>query len=257
MALVSICVIFASQAVFWFLGDQVLNEYILSRKQDSKVESFIKYVYLLSVCSSLTLLELLACEILDIIPRNLRWFLWKFNLFILLNLLIFLIPFIQARVLFFYRSTTPYPKLLIVIFLVYLWFIYKLGSLFPLMDPSVSTSLFSIEQGISRVGIVGITLMAFISGYGSVSGPATYIFVKQVSYDQVESAEKNYLHTQKLLEERREAFQKYCEQKISGNNSSDSSTINWFLKRVSTAMSMNPNSQESTPLMINNSFYST
>lgn len=86
-------------------------------------------------------------------------------------------------------------------------------------------------------------MLALISGYGSVAGPAKYIFVKKVSSEHLESAERNYKHAEKLLEEKKEKFQTFCEQRISGKL--DDSTLRWFMKRVSTAININSNDQDS------------
>jgi hypothetical protein len=37
------------------------------------------------------------------------------------------------------------------------------------------SGLLSVEMGISRIGVVGVSLMAFLSGFGAVNCPLTYL----------------------------------------------------------------------------------
>lgn len=242
-SLVLISVLSASQFSFCLLGNKLLTDYIIQNDSQNKPSLLIKGVFYVSLCTSLTLLELLGFEILDLFPRGPRWFIWELCLIISQILLILIVPFLQIKILFFGRSKTQLPRLLVVVFTVYLWCFYKIGSIFPVIDQSVKISFFSIEQGISRIGIIGVTLLALISGYGSVSGPASYIFVRQISSELLESSKRNCQNAQKLLEEKREQFQRACERNISDR--SNDSTFNWFIKRVSTAMNMNLSDQES------------
>ena len=239
---VSIGVLSASQFAFCLIGNKILSDYIVQKDSVDKPDPLIKGVFFVSLCTSLTILELLGFEILDIFPRGLRWLIWEICLIIIQIILILIVPFLQIKILFFRKSKTQIPKLLIVVFILYLWCFYKIGSVFPVIDESVSISFFSVEQGISRIGIIGVTLLALISGYGSVSGPATFIFMRRVTSELLDSTERNYKNAQRLLEEKRENFQKVCERNIS--DKSNDSTINWFLKRVSTAVNMNLSDKE-------------
>lgn len=59
--------------------------------------------------------------------------------------------------------------LTIMIWLVYIYLFWKLGDPFPILSPK--QGILSIEQGISRVGVIGVTVMALLSGFGAVNYP--------------------------------------------------------------------------------------
>ncbi len=58
-------------------------------------------------------------------------------------------------------------------------------------------SIFSIEQCISRVGVIGVTIMAMLSGFGAVYTPYDYLayFVPEVSEQQIRMHEARTLQT--------------------------------------------------------------
>lgn len=61
--------------------------------------------------------------------------------------------------------------LTVLVWLIYLYFFWKVGDPFPILNPKYG--ILSIEQGISRIGVIGVTVMALLSGFGAVNYPYT------------------------------------------------------------------------------------
>lgn len=62
-------------------------------------------------------------------------------------------------------------SLTVAIWLIFIYFFWKIGDPFPLLSPK--QGILSIEQAISRVGVIGVTVMALLSGFGAVNYPYT------------------------------------------------------------------------------------
>ena len=59
----------------------------------------------------------------------------------------------------------------------------------------------SVETCISRVGVIGVTVMALLSGFGAVSYPYTSMamFMRSVSASDVHQLEKKLLQTFEMI----------------------------------------------------------
>lgn len=83
-----------------------------------------------------------------------------------------------------------------MVFFVTFW---KLRNPFPIL--SAKHGIFSIEQGISRVGVIGVTLMAILSGFGAVNCPYTYMsyFMRHVTDADIATVERRLMQTIELI----------------------------------------------------------
>lgn len=86
-----------------------------------------------------------------------------------------------------------------VLWFGYLYIFWRIGDPFPLL--SVSKGIFTIEQGVSRIGVVGVTVMAILSGFGAVNYPYTSMtyFIHPVSQSELMNVEKRLMQTMDMI----------------------------------------------------------
>ncbi|PRP84446.1 Golgi pH regulator-like [Planoprotostelium fungivorum] len=137
-------------------------------------------------------------------PDSFRWFNWKLNLYATFFGLLFVLPFYQFWLLFSatrLKNRKHVLLLSIVSELIFLWLFYKIGEPFPISkmksEEHVYTSWMSIEGGIGRIGVLGVTVMAFLSGFGAVNYPYSNMsfFRSKVNDAQIAQVEKHLHHT--------------------------------------------------------------
>lgn len=116
----------------------------------------------------------------------------------MLLIILFVIPiymsyFILSNISFLNHNSVKF--LTFVVWFAFMISFWKIGNPFPILSPK--HGIFSIEQGISRVGIIGVTLMALLSGFGAVNYPYTSMtyFMKAVNPNEISSLEKVLLRT--------------------------------------------------------------
>ncbi|KAL1240303.1 Golgi pH regulator [Trichinella spiralis] len=175
-----------------------------------------KVIFLFSItfCLSCTMFELIIFEILNFLESSIRYYYLKLTLYLLLLLLILVIPFSIAQ--YTLRNIRIIRESFVnllsgISWLLFFYGFWKFGFPFPAL--SSRFGIFSIENIISRVGVIGVTVMAMLSGFGAVNCPYTYMsyFMQNITDSDVRNMERRYLKTidmiltkkKKLLLERR------------------------------------------------------
>ncbi|KAK5972287.1 Golgi pH regulator [Trichostrongylus colubriformis] len=94
------------------------------------------------------------------------------------------------------RFLTP---LTIFLWIAFIYFFWKIGDPFPIL--SAKHGIFTIEQAISRIGVIGVTVMAVLSGFGAVNAPYVYmtVFMRKVDQHAISQMERKLMQTMEMI----------------------------------------------------------
>ncbi|CAG9807208.1 unnamed protein product [Chironomus riparius] len=208
-------IILVSQVIF-FIGGLIFFVKQLFKNYEVKKIS-VQLIFSFTFALSLTLFELIIFEIMDILQQSSRLFYWRMSLVSILIMVVAVIPYYIAHSLIsnlrlFQRYSTAFTLILWLFFLYCFW---RLGDKFPVL--SVNISMFSIEQGISRIGVIGVTVMAILSGFGAINFPFTNMnyFIHPVTQNDVINTERRLFQTIDMIlaKKKRIALEKKNRQK--------------------------------------------
>lgn len=225
-------VVFGSEAIFFGFG---WIFFIWKLFKDYEVHHVVvQLIFSVTFSLSCAMFELIIFEILDLLEPSSRYFHWNLGIYCLLVVVILVIPVYVG-----YFSVLNFTRIKGTHFHVFLTFIswfgffylfWKIGNPFPIL--SAKHGIFSIEQGVSRVGVIGVTLMAILSGFGAVNAPYTYMsyFLRQVTDADILAIERRLMQTMELIltKKKRIAFSKR-QQLSNGSKSSRSGAYFLFL----------------------------
>lgn len=159
--------------IIFFIGGWIFFNKQLFRDYEVRNVS-VQLIFSVTFALSLTMFELIIFEIIGFLESSSRYFHWRLELTLLLMLVIAIIPFYIAFSIISnirYVSKKYVKSLTTLVWFVYLYIFWRIGDPFPLL--SVSQGIFTIEQAVSRIGVVGVTVMAILSGFGAVNCPYT------------------------------------------------------------------------------------
>lgn len=194
-------VMFSTQILF-FLGGWVFFMKQLFKNYEVH-HVVVLLAFSITFALSCTMFELIIFEILDILSQSSRYFHWKLDLYAILFTLIVILPFYIA---YFTVSNLRFVEkkrmafvLTIVAWSIFIYFFWKLGDPFPILSPK--HGILSIEQVISRVGVIGVTIIALLSGFGAVSCPYTYMayFMRLVTDGDIQMHERKLMQVMDMI----------------------------------------------------------
>ncbi|KAF5397225.1 G protein coupled receptor [Paragonimus heterotremus] len=208
-------ILFYSQLIFFFVGwlfflRQLFRDY----EVDNKI---VVIIFSSTFTLSCTMFELVIFEILDILDASSRRIHWQLVLFATLLDVIFIIPFYIS---FYFSKTLRFlppgrifrASVTLIMMTTYLYFFWKVGSSLPIISPK--QGLISFEQCTGRIGVIGVTIMALLSGFGAVNYPYTCMtyFAQSVTTVELKNAERRLLQTvDMILVKRRRLAQNHFE----------------------------------------------
>ncbi|CAG9763111.1 unnamed protein product [Ceutorhynchus assimilis] len=193
-------VVFSSQVLFFigawlFFMKQLFKDYEVRHVM-------VQLIFSITLTLSCTMFELIIFEILGFLEASSRYFYWCLMLYLLLFVVIVLNPFYIA---YYCISNIRYVRsdyvkhLTILTWLIFLAVFWKIGDPFPINHPN--QGFFSMESLVSRIGVIGVTVMALLSGFGAVNYPYTSMkyFMREVSETDVSNIEKRLIQTMDML----------------------------------------------------------
>ncbi|CAF4982822.1 unnamed protein product, partial [Rotaria sp. Silwood1] len=198
--LIDTTILTISEIVF-FIGGYLF--FVRQLSENYGVQSRIVILsFAVTFALSCMMFELIIFEILAFLEPTSRYLHWRLGLYSMLFLLVFLIPLYIAYLLLNTIQIVRNFRLVLFFTLItwcfYLYIFWKLGNPFPISNRH---EFFSIEQCVSRVGIIGVTAMAILSGFGAVNCPYTYMtyFIKAVTEKEISDAQKRLKQVMEIV----------------------------------------------------------
>lgn len=198
--LLDVALMVSLQVVFFAVG-WVFFHYKLYADYEIKNRT-VQFIFSLTFTLSCGFFLLIIFEIMDVMHPRVRWYNWKVDIFAMLVILIFALPMYTFTVLTrnYFRSARSAFVASLGLMAVFLAVFYKIGDPFPIVSKR-QHGILSIEHGVSRIGVIGVTSMAVLSGFGAVNGPYTYMnyFLRSIDHSEIVVLERRLVQTMERL----------------------------------------------------------
>jgi len=164
----------------------------------------VQLLFASTFTASCSMFELVIFEILNVWDSNLRWVTWKMSLSFLCWDILLCLPYLLLYSVCIEKGLSRRWSLCIssVFLLPCLYAFLRIGDYFHISSTDIgSFRLWSIDQYIGRISVLGVTVMAILSGFGAVNTPYTWLafFRREIDHASITSLEKKLLHMMNIL----------------------------------------------------------
>ncbi|TKR72018.1 hypothetical protein L596_019541 [Steinernema carpocapsae] len=173
-------------------------------------QKLVQLIFSATFALSCIMFELIIFEIMGVLQPSSRLMYWRLTLRVILVVLIVIIPGYLSLSVWksLVRSSRVLP-LTIGSWMLFIYFFWKIGDNFPIL--SRKHGIFTIEQAISRIGIIGVTVMAVLSGFGAVNAPYVCMafFMRPVNDADITQLERKLMQTMDMIAAKKKRVVQY------------------------------------------------
>lgn len=186
-------------------------DYLLRTDSCRRSFFFDRIVFTVTVVSSVAMAELVFCEVLGVLGQSTREVCWFVVTAVLVVMLVLMIPLMEIWAVVWGSKISQSIRVYVtlVIFLIYLFAFVQLGYYLPMRSDFSAKAVGMGPQFLSRLGFIGVTAMAVLSGFSSVSAPYIVFFAKDavVNQSSIDRLSHSVDTTSELIEDKRQEIQ--------------------------------------------------